>query len=179
VEAKPKPLARFDIVHANEKIYAMEDTVLFLNRSTGGNKFKWEIGLEPDSIENPSRLYVSPGVYKVKLTVIDTVTKCESTLDKDLKVWVREAMYIPNAFTPNGDGINDFFFASKLNVIEFEIIIFNRWGQVMFQSNDPAFRWDGNYDGAPAQCDDYGFGVTGIGYNGTRFSFSGTVTLLR
>jgi gliding motility-associated-like protein len=63
---------------------------------------------------------------------------------------------VPNAFTPNGDGLNDFF--SPLfpcQVDDYELQIFNRWGQKVFQSAQLADAWDGNYQGQPAPAEVY------------------------
>jgi gliding motility-associated-like protein len=173
------PKADFNYTFQHEKIYADEDTVIFANHSVGGNLYTWDFDGSMDTIYGTQKMYRSPGFYDVYLTTIDTLTGCKSTVKKTLEVWVREALYIPNAFTPNNDGVNDYFFASVLNVVEFEIIIFNRWGEILFKSNDINFKWDGNFQGAPAQVDVYGYLVTGTGYHGKHFYETGTVTLLR
>ena len=56
-------------------------------------------------------------------------------------------IYIPNAFTPNGDGINDFFFVDGVNIREYKLEIWNRWGELVFESTDPSEPWDGSKEG--------------------------------
>ena len=58
-------------------------------------------------------------------------------------------IYVPNAFTPNNDGINDYFevFGNKKAIQYIDIAIFDRWGEVVFRSNDLDFKWDGSYKG--------------------------------
>jgi gliding motility-associated-like protein len=174
------PVADFEYEFQNDRIYANEDTVKFINRSQGGNLFLWQISSDSlDTIVNPETMYHSPGFYTVKLTTIDTTTGCEQSTTRKLEVRVRERLYTPNAFTPNGDGINDYFSVSVTNIVEFEVLIFDRWGAIMYRSNDPKFKWDGSFDNAPAQADVYGYTINAKGYHGKIFTQSGNVTLLR
>ncbi|MES2780656.1 MAG: T9SS type B sorting domain-containing protein, partial [Bacteroidota bacterium] len=174
------PIADFSYKYQNERIYAGEDTVKFLNKSVGGNMFLWEIISDfTDTSINPENIYDSPGFYYVKLITIDTTTGCEQSVVKRLEVRVRERLFVPNAFTPDGDGINDYFHVSVTNIVEFEVIIFDRWGSILYRSNDPHFKWDGTYQNGPVQADVYGFLITGKGYHGKLFEEHGTVTVLR
>ncbi|MES2559346.1 MAG: gliding motility-associated C-terminal domain-containing protein [Bacteroidota bacterium] len=174
------PVADFNYEYQNERIYAGEDTVKFLNKSNGGNQYMWEITSEfTDTTINPKNIYDNPGFYNVTLVTIDTATGCENRITKRLEVRVRERLFVPNAFTPDGDGLNDFFHVSITNIVEFEVIIFDRWGSILYKSNDPYFKWDGTYQNEPVQADVYGFLITGKGYHGKVFSEQGTVTLLR
>ena len=56
-------------------------------------------------------------------------------------------IYVPNVFTPNGDGVNDVYFLMSTNITSFNLNIFNRWGQLIFNSNHPSKGWDGSYGG--------------------------------
>ncbi|MFI5222345.1 MAG: PKD domain-containing protein, partial [Bacteroidia bacterium] len=179
VIANTIPKADFNYFYQHEKIYVDEDTVMFKNHSLGGNWFQWDFDGDMDMDYNATRMYSAPGFYDVTLTTVDTVTGCKSVIKKTIEAWVREALFIPNAFTPNNDGTNDYFFATVLNIVDFEIIIFNRWGAILFKSNDTNFKWDGTFKGAPAQADVYGYLVTGTGYHGKYFSLAGNVTLMR
>lgn len=88
-------------------------------------------------------------------------------------------LYVPNTFTPNGDGDNDFFYAKGGNIKAFNMIIFNRWGEVVFETNDFEDRWDGTYNGKPLPDGTY---VWKIRYSDDReinFEKKGHVNLLR
>ena len=67
------------------------------------------------------------------------------------------SFYMPNSFTPNGDGINDYFFpiANKVDVSTFTFKIFNRWGEIVYSSNDVNERWDGTFKGQDVIEDTY------------------------
>ncbi len=86
-------------------------------------------------------------------------------------------MYIPNAFTPNGDGINDQFGIKGEGVQDYEILVYDRWGEVIFESDSPLKQWDGSYKGQPVQQGTYVYQVFTQG-TGKR-SRTGSVTLIR
>lgn len=91
-------------------------------------------------VTTPTLNINKPGKYKVRV-----FTNCSSN-EKEIEVDYRNCGYnIPNAFTPNGDGLNDIY---KINVDEyksFKLLIYNRWGELIFTSNDPLIGWDGSY----------------------------------
>lgn len=59
-------------------------------------------------------------------------------------------IYFPNAFTPNSDGLNDRFRPKQLNIVRFKLLIYNRWGEKVFETDDPSLGWDGTFRGT--QC---------------------------
>ena len=90
-------------------------------------------------------------------------------------------IFIPNAFTPNGDGVNDLFkiFGDLGNVYFMDVAIFDRWGEKVFESNNPNFEWDGIYKGEPAPQGVYIYTATMAFGNGTHKDYKGSVTLIR
>ncbi|MFZ9847801.1 MAG: gliding motility-associated C-terminal domain-containing protein [Flavobacteriales bacterium] len=72
-----------------------------------------------------------------------------------IKVFVIRKVYVPNAISTNGDGLNDVFYFRSISVEEFELMIFNRWGELLFTSNDINKGWDGTFKGQPVQIDTY------------------------
>jgi len=94
--------------------------------------------------------YISePGIYN--LEVSNNCQTISEEISIELEQDLREAfIYIPNAFSPNDDGINDKFKLSlvdNVELINYEIQIFNRWGAQVFQSDDIDFSWDGSFKG--------------------------------
>ena len=88
-------------------------------------------------------------------------------------------LQIPNIFTPNNDGINDFFHVQNILVDDLKkLVIFNRWGQIVYSSNDINGMWDGTFKGKPLENDVYTFILEGI-CDGAEFIESGSITLLR
>jgi gliding motility-associated-like protein len=89
------------------------------------------------------------------------------------------AMYIPNTFTPNGDGDNDMFYAVSASVKEFNMRIFDRWGEEVFTTNNIHEGWDGTYRGLESKQDVYVFRVEAKFMNGKYEELIGQVNLLR
>ena len=103
----------------------------------------------------------------------------------DIQSWSNEicfvfdpVVYIPNAFTPNGDGLNDLFEVKAANIHTYKLEIYNRWGELIFTSDSPNVHWDGKYNGKDCPVDVY---VVIIHYQGnsTPKTYTGTVTLVR
>jgi gliding motility-associated-like protein len=91
-------------------------------------------------------------------------------------------IYIPNAFTPNGDGANDFFevFGNKKTWLEMNIVVFNRWGEKIFESSDMNFQWDGTFKGEYQNPQVYVYEFTLTYINGyTLPKQKGSITLIR
>lgn len=91
-------------------------------------------------------------------------------------------IYIPKAFTPNGDGVNDYFYVSGegIDPDKFEMLIYNRFGNLIFKSVTPFDYWDGyNSDGSLAPTGIYVYKITVYDLDGNRTIYEGTVTLIR
>ena len=127
--------------------------------ATGGRNYRWS---PPDYISN---IYVSnPKVYppadtKYFVTVKDEngCTNKDSVFVKSTNANAGDAKFeIPNAFTPNHDGVNDCFGVHYWGTTDvFSISIYNRWGQLVFYSKDLNSCWNGNYKGIPQPADTY------------------------
>jgi gliding motility-associated-like protein len=89
-------------------------------------------------------------LQNITYTVLATDTNgCRATDTVTITVNPEYPLYVPNAFTPNNDGFNDFFeiFGNKKIWLTMTIRIFNRWGELVFETSDQQFRWDGRYKG--------------------------------
>lgn len=87
------------------------------------------------------------------------------------------SIFIPNAFTPNGDGINDTFGVKGEGIKEFTLNIFNRWGELIFETHNPKQQWDGTYMNNPVEIGEYVYTMKAAGF-GSRVR-SGAVALVR
>ena len=88
-------------------------------------------------------------------------------------------MYIPNIFSPNNDGENDVFYIRSNCVIEFDCIIYDRWGNKVFESHDVNVGWDGDLNRAQAATGVYVYYVFARMQDGTAQSYEGNITLCR
>lgn len=125
------------------------------------------------------------GNYRIvayaKFTQGDLVVEYD-TQDAPFTVEVSESqLYMPNAFSPNGDGINDIYRAKPgyKSIVEFHATIFNRWGQKLYEWNDPAGGWDGTYKGKDVKQGVYFVLVKARGADGRDYTIKRDVNLLR
>ena len=139
------PVAGFNV---EEYEFDLSDTPIeFTDESQDINleTWEWDFGDGNSSDEmNPMHLYTEPGVYYASLSIKD-MFGCEDQITKKIEVRHEYYVYTPNIFTPNNDGVNDTFAPSLLNVkIEtYELLIYDRWGNQIFTTNDYNQGWDG------------------------------------
>ncbi len=136
------------------------------NLSIGADKYIWETpsGEIQTSDDPVFILYPSAGIYDITLTAINTSNKCKDIITKSIELEEFNSVYIvPNIFTPNGDGENDFFRPVIINedfkgYIKFNTFkIYNRWGNLIYDNSDPSQGWNGMFDNQPAPAGVYGY----------------------
>jgi len=88
------------------------------------------------------------------------------------------SVYVPDAFTPNGDGINDTFGISGEAIRDFTMRIYNRWGELIFESTNAAQHWDGSYKGKVVPQGVYVYQLSAHAITGQHASKKGTVTVV-
>lgn len=156
--------------------------VVFANESRGGfTVSEWAIGGLARLYErDPVYQFQRPGTFRVSLTVTNETTGCSSS-DSSATVTVSDAaLEFPNAFTPNGDGVNDIFCPSFRSLKSYELTIYNRWGRRVFTSSSPTAGWDGKENGREAAAGTYYFVARADGYErGVTLRRRGSVTLVR
>jgi gliding motility-associated-like protein len=118
--------------------------------------------------------------YMVTLTVT-TNYGCTDQFSYPVIVGPDLIVYIPNAFTPTNSGPteNEGFKALIKGEKYSEMLIFNRWGEIMFQTTDKNEKWDGTYKGEPAQQDVYAYLLKVTALDDEIYTYSGTITLIR
>lgn len=153
LEQDPPPTADFD---ADPEVgYAPLD-VTFTNNSDPATTYFWDFGNGQSNVVNDLSdqysTYYDEGVYTVTLTTEEGA--CTDEVTKTIVVTLPLGYEMPNIFTPNGDGQNDFFTINALNAKTLEIVILNRWGNVVFESTDVDFKWNGKKNNDGAECED-------------------------
>lgn len=116
----------------------------FINNSVNATSQIWYFGDGTTSTQKnpPAHIYSAKGEYMVKLVTI-TQNGCRDSISIPVEIKPEFTLYIPNAFTPDGNGNNDYFTAKGQEIIEFHMMIFNRWGELIYQTEDMAKGWDG------------------------------------
>jgi PKD repeat protein len=197
------PVANFEAMP--ERVLLPNAKVHFFNLSENANKYVWDFGdgAPKSSEKDPIHVYDELGEYRVSLMAFaeyehkddDGNIVIQECMDYDSRfpaVWVEGegTIRFPNAFMPsklgsNGgyyddvDYKNEVFHPVADGVIEYRLMIFNRWGEQIFESNDIKIGWDGYYQGKMASQDVYVWRAVGKFSNGELFDLRGNVTLLR
>jgi len=143
----------------------------------------WVFGDQTDSVntqQNPAHTYQDTGTYCAKLVVTD-INGCADTAINCLVIDPLFTLYIPDAFSPNGDGMNDVFMAKGQYVRSFEMYIFDRWGQEVFHTVDINEGWNGTIKGGlkVSQQDMYVYKILATDYKNKQHSYIGNITLIR
>ncbi len=176
----PKPAAAF----AFNPQPPLENTPInFINGSTGGTSFEWEFGdgqtlktAKRDTVVN--HIYGKTGFYKACLVTANNFG-CEDTVCHEVQAIVVPLLDVPNAFTPNGDGINDVITIKGYGIEKLNWKIYNRWGTMVFQSADQSQGWDGKYKGVLQPQEVYNYVLDVEFSDGTKYQKKGDITLLR
>lgn len=127
-------------------IYAGE-ALQFTNTSTGSfNHSHWQISNgQSFTSENLTHTFSEPGIFEISLTIENEIG-CQKTYAQSFEFKTPDGFYFPNVFSPNEDGANDEFrpYGNFDFIKDYEMKIFDRWGALLFQSNDPLLGWNGN-----------------------------------
>jgi gliding motility-associated-like protein len=173
------PRAAF-IHNFEDSVYIIGESILKItNRTTGGTSWFWTFGSNDTSNAfEPKHSYITPGEYLIRLLTVNA-DGCVDTAERPIRVRDRETIYIPNAFTPNGDNTNDYFSMLSTNIESASVTIFNRWGQIIYTADNKDFKWDGTYFGKPAELGVYVYKINAVGEGGSSYALIGTVSLMR
>jgi len=171
-----KPRAAFSVLSSDP----MEGLpVSFRNNSSGATEWIWNFGNGDISDEIVPNVIYSPwGQYEVQLIAISEIG-CTDTMRRTIFIKPEFYFYAPNAFTPDNDRYNNEYRVSVIGATQFHFLIYNRWGELIFESYDPEFSWDGRYGGEKVPDDVYIFKCQVEDKVGYRQEFQGMITVLK
>ena len=180
-DPKPKSLFQFP-----NPVKMFNTTVQFTNTSTSATSYVWSFEqgnptsstLVTPKVEFPDGV---PGEYDVMLIAMSDMG-CIDTSYQTLIIVEEVILYAPNAFTPDGDDFNQTWgiFAEGIDVTNFDLLIFNRWGEIVWESHDVHASWDGTYASSPVQDGMYTWTLTTKDLvNDSKYFFKGHIQLLR
>lgn len=178
VAAWHNPVADFEVSPELTNMYL--SNIEFPNNSIGTEFYDWSFGDDSYSIDfEPNHTYKDTGTYQIELRV-ETVHGCKDTTYRSVRIDPVISLYVPNTFTPNGDGDNDDFFFKQYAIEEegVDFKIFDKWGTLIYYT-DGFNPWDGTYKGEPAKQDTYVYKITCIDFFGQEHKKMGHVNLLR
>lgn len=186
----PKPFR--DTVMVNVipiiKAFAGNDTSVIANQplqltATGGTSYRWSptTGMNDGNIPNPVvtlNTSIDSILYKVRVSITQG---CFA--DDEVKVRVYKTapdIFIPTAFTPNADGRNDVLKPIPVGITTFNFFrVYNRWGQLLFSTNNPSTGWNGTFGGKDQPTGTYVFMAEGVNFLGQKVVKKGTALLIR
>ncbi len=176
----PGPIAAFELVPAIASTSRPE--FRFQNESTNGDTYSWSFGDGTFStIDNPTHHYYGD---EREFTVVLEVTDrygCMDTVSHLAKIIQDLELFVPNSFTPNGDGLNDVFKPLGVGYIEsgYQMVIYDRWGEQVFSTNQIDNGWDGRVDGKKLDINGtFTYRIVIYDLRGKDFVYVGKVTLL-
>ncbi|GAB5418196.1 MAG: hypothetical protein Crog4KO_28270 [Crocinitomicaceae bacterium] len=187
LNVKPKPKANFK--HAPNPVLMFNTNVLFTNYSVGGYTYEWwfeEGSPATSTLANNVQVQFPDGVtgtYDIEL-VATSELGCTDTMIYELVVFPEILIYAPNTFTPDGDEFNQGWqvFMEGIDLQDFNLTIYNRWGELVWESNDISVAWDGTYgqNGRPVQDGTYTWFIRASdALNDDKYEFNGHVNIIR
>ena len=176
------PLPNADFTYQPEQPIENEE-MQFTSTSIGPDlkNWSWYFGTNTEyrnSYSAASHLFPDAGIYPVAL-VIKNKWGCEDTVVKAITVAEDFQLFVPNAFTPNADAINETFLVVGRGVKMFSMLVYDRWGEKLFEGNDISRGWDGRFKGEDCKSDVYIWKIRVTGFNGKEKTMTGSVLLYR
>ncbi|HET6245740.1 MAG: gliding motility-associated C-terminal domain-containing protein [Bacteroidetes bacterium] len=154
--------------------------VNFSNQSSFANNYTWHFGTGISSNQkDTSYNYTEGGSYEVILIAYSSLANCPDTFSVTIFVESDSNLEAPNVFTPNADGKNDVFKVKSRGLKSYSCSIYNRWGKLVFVSDDYNVGWDGKVSGNEAADGTYFVMIKAEGLDGKPYEHTGTVTLIR
>jgi gliding motility-associated-like protein len=181
----PKPNASFRV--STKKPDLNNSRVNFFNYSTDYDQLSWDFGEPASGIYNttdethPYHIYISEGQFIAKL-MLENNYQCFDTAYTIIRIEDGSRLYVPSAFSPDGNGLNDYFLPIFANeeIKEFEMYIFNRWGINTFSTHQYE-GWNGNDQNSNESCEPnfYSYVIYIIDSKNVRRKYTGSLTLVR
>jgi gliding motility-associated-like protein len=172
------------------KVFAGNDTSIAVNQpmqlqaldigNSGLVNYNWSpaSGLNNAFVRDPVFVSNTPNNYLYTVTAKNQIG-CIATDDIRIKVYLGPEIYVPTAFSPNNDGLNDIFIPTYVGIKELKYFsVFNRWGILMYTTTSQNGGWDGRYKGVKENASAFVWMVEGIDYNGNAIRRKGTVILV-
>jgi len=186
VKVNPNPIVDFE---PNKRTVPLLDALIqFDNNSIGASTYFWD--LDPDvtgdesTLQHPTYQYIEVGSYEVTLTGTNEFG-CSSSISRYVEILADFAVYIPNAFTPNNDNLNNTFQPNGIGIdpSDYLMQIYDRWGKLLFETDIWSKGWDGTIENAYGESEQtshvYVYKMRVKDFKGDYHKFNGTVTLVR
>ncbi len=176
IYASPSPTAGF---FYTPNPPAPNKSVAFTNTSVGATYYNWDFGDgQGSTLPNPTHLYNVSGDFIVCLTAFNEAN-CPDTVCTPITAIVNNLVDVPTGFTPNGDGTNDEILVRGYGILTMDFRIYNRFGELVFQTNDKTKGWDGKYKGVLQEMDAFAYILDVSFTDQSNVVKKGNITLIR
>lgn len=184
LNVKPKPVASFQ--HSPNPVKMFNTQVIFTSTSFLANEYEWYFGgAYPPTSAEETAITTFPdgqtGTYDITL-IVTSELGCKDTADYQLIVLPEVIIYAPNAFTPDGDEFNQGWqvYMEGIDIYDFELLVFDRWGEVVWESHDISIPWDGTYSGTKLPPGTYTWTITTKDLvNDAKYEYNGHVSIIK
>jgi gliding motility-associated-like protein len=182
ITVEAPPVANFSC-DPDSGLTNFNNRVQFIDQSTGAQHWNWQIGPDFTTLEqNPTFTFLDTGSLRVRL-IVTHPAGCKDSMTKELDFMPIVTWYMPNAFTPNGDGTNDDFYGKGFlyGATNFKMTIWNRWGEMVYETSNPADKWNGEKRNSGGMSPEgvYIYTVSFKGPRGELNEYKGFATLVR
>lgn len=167
LDIHPLPTAQFN--YTPEVLSSIEPEIHLIDNSQGAIHSQWSFDGINQILEGaPVHTFADTGLHTIRLIVSD-INNCRDTMTKQIDLIPINTYFLPNAFTPNDDGLNDVFKGTGIifNMSYFNMNIWNRWGQNIFETNDPNQGWNGLFQNT-GKMSQAGIYLVTVSYKDTR-----------
>jgi len=178
ISSYPIPLASFSF-WPNDEATIVDNELEFTDQSIIASTWQWDLGDgTTTTVINPVHEYADTGSYWATL-VIENEYGCVDSTAKLVRIDPIYAIWIPNAFTPDGDFVNDFFYVDGYGIKELQVLIFDRWGLKLYEGIGLDQAWDGTYKGKLVPTDVYVYKVRAKDVFDEWHDYIGKVTVIK
>ncbi len=178
----PTPVAAFTTNPSSTTI--VNPTINYIDKSIGAANWLWSFGdtteTSVSTLENPTHTFANEGTYCAKL-IVANLEGCLDSATSCVVIGPEFDFFVPNAFTPNGDGVNDTFNGKGIGINQYEMIVFDRWGNLIFTTYDLSVGWNGTANGGDQICqqDVYVYKIVLTDVFNVQHNYIGHITLVK
>lgn len=174
----PLPVAKF--TYQKIRSWENEVDVKYIDSSRGGPiSWQWSFGSMGTSSEQNPTLYYTDTLLQPTRLVVSNIHGCNDTINELLFIAPDVVYYMPNSLTPNEDGINETIKPVGLAyALKYKFIVFNRWGEILFKTDNPKIGWDGKFEGQVVEQGLYFYRLEFVGADDIRHEEKGNITIL-
>ena len=179
INVYPLPDANFTFTPQPTTI--VDPLINFTDQSINASQWNWDFQIGSSIIQNPTFDFETAGTFQVEL-LVTSIYGCTDVAYNTVLIEDQFLVYVPNAFTPNDNGVNEMFLPVfyGLDPVNYDFYIFNRWGELIFDAHHPDIGWDGTYNGVKSPEGVYVYKIIARDQiNGEMREFVGHINLIR